>query len=57
MGATHALTRKLNGVSAGMSLNVLAYNLKRVMKIIGAEGLLEVVTAQKPQLLLLLEVP
>lgn len=25
MGATHFLTRKLNGVSAEMSLNVLAY--------------------------------
>ncbi len=35
MGATHFLTRKLAGVSAEMSLNVLAYNLKRVMKIIG----------------------
>jgi hypothetical protein len=30
MGATHFLTRKLNGVSAEMSLNVRAYNLKRV---------------------------
>ncbi|MEW5696981.1 MULTISPECIES: hypothetical protein [Pseudomonas] len=39
--ATHFLTRKLNGVSAEMSLNVLAYNLKRVMKIIGTEGLLK----------------
>lgn len=26
MGATHFLTRKLNGVNAEMSLNVLAYN-------------------------------
>lgn len=45
MGATHFLTRKLNGVSAEMSLNVLAYNLKRVMKIMGAEGLLKAMTA------------
>ena len=30
MGATHFLTRKLVGVSAEMSLNVLAYNMKRV---------------------------
>ena len=37
--------RKLNGVSAEMSLNVLAYNLKRVMKIIGTEGLLKAMTA------------
>lgn len=32
MGATHFLTRRLEGVSAEMSLNVLAYNMKRVMK-------------------------
>ena len=41
MGSTHFLTRKLVGVSAEMSLNVLAYNMKRVMKIIGTEGLLK----------------
>ncbi|WP_458723950.1 transposase [Pseudomonas brenneri] len=41
MGATHFLTRKLAGVSAEMSLNVLAYNLKRVMNIIGANGLMK----------------
>ena len=45
MGATHFLTRKLNGVSAEMSLNVLAYNLKRVMKIIGANGLMKALSA------------
>jgi len=45
MGATHFLTRKLNGVSAEMSLNVLVYNLKRVMKIIGTEGLLKAMAA------------
>lgn len=45
MGATHFLTRKLSGVSAEMSLNVLAYNLKRVMKIIGTTILLEALTA------------
>jgi hypothetical protein len=33
MGATHFLTQKLAGVSGVMSLNVLAFNLKRVMKI------------------------
>lgn len=38
-------SRKLNGVSAEMSLNVLAYNLKRVMKIMGTEGLLKAMTA------------
>ncbi len=41
MGSKHFLTRKLVGVSAEMSLNVLAYNMKRVMKIIGTEGLLK----------------
>jgi transposase len=45
MGATHFLTRKLNGVSAEMSLNVLAYNLKRVMKMIGTSGLMKALSA------------
>jgi hypothetical protein len=35
MGATHFLTRPLERVSTEMSLHVLAYNMKRVMKIIG----------------------
>jgi hypothetical protein len=41
MGTTHFLTRGLAGVSAEMSLNVLAYTLKRVMKIIGMPGLMK----------------
>ena len=41
MGSTHFLTRKLVGVSAEMSLNVLAYNMKRVMNIIGTASLLK----------------
>lgn len=45
MGATHFVARKRNGGSAEMSLNVLAYNLKRVMKIIGTEGLLKAMAA------------
>ena len=45
MGATHFLTRKLNGVSAEMSLNVLAYNLKRVMKILGISSLMKALSA------------
>ena len=40
MGATHFLTRRLAGVSTEMSLNVLAYNLKRVIKIIGMPDLM-----------------
>jgi transposase len=35
MGATHFLTKTLPRVSAEMSLHVLAYNLKRVMQILG----------------------
>jgi hypothetical protein len=35
MGATHFLTRTLERVGTEMSLQVLAYNLKRVMKILG----------------------
>ncbi|MDY2564768.1 IS1182 family transposase [Pseudomonas syringae] len=45
MGATHFLTRKLAGVSTEMSLNVLAYNLKRVMKIIGTHHLIKALKA------------
>jgi hypothetical protein len=45
MGATHFLTRRLAGVSTEMSLNVLAYNLKRVMKILGAQNLMKALTA------------
>jgi hypothetical protein len=35
MGATHFLTRTLKKVSSEMALHVLAYNLKRVMNILG----------------------
>lgn len=38
MGYTHFLTRRLGGVSTEMSLNVLAYNLKRVLSILGFEA-------------------
>jgi hypothetical protein len=40
MGATHFLTRRLKQVSTEMSLHVLAYNLKRVMKIMGIRPLI-----------------
>ena len=39
MGAVHSLTRTLPRVKTEMSLHVLAYNLKRMMKIIGPRGL------------------
>jgi hypothetical protein len=35
MGYTHFLTRRLTNVSTEMSLHVLAYNLKRVIAILG----------------------
>jgi hypothetical protein len=45
MGATHFLTKRLPKVAAEMALNVLAYNMKRVMAIIGVAGLLEAMAA------------
>jgi hypothetical protein len=39
------VTQKLNEVSAEMSLNVLAYNLKPVMKILGTSGLMKALSA------------
>src|SRR5690349_3986705 len=45
MGATHFLTKKLPKVATEMALNVLAYNLKRVMTIMGVGGLLEAMRA------------
>ncbi len=35
MGTTHFLTRGLEHVGTEMSLHVLAYNLKRVMRVLG----------------------
>ena len=45
MGATHFLTKKLPKVATEMALNVLAYNMKRVMMIMGVGGLLEAMQA------------
>ena len=42
MGATHFLTRTLERVRTEMSLHVLAYNMKRMMKILGPVGLIDV---------------
>jgi len=42
MGATHFLTKTLARVRTEMSLHVLAYNMKRMMKILGTEGLIAV---------------
>jgi hypothetical protein len=35
MGSAHFLTRRLTNVATEMSLHALAYNLKRVMSILG----------------------
>lgn len=40
MGSTHFLTRRFKNVSTEMNLHVLAYNLTRMIKIIGAQGLI-----------------
>ena len=41
MGATHFLMKRLPRVGTEMALNVLAYNMKRVMAILGVTGLRE----------------
>ncbi len=38
MGATHFLMKRLKNVRTEMALSVLAYNLTRVMNIIGAHS-------------------
>jgi hypothetical protein len=45
MGATHFLMRRLRNVSTEMALNVLAYNMKRVMQILGVGGLMAAMPA------------
>ncbi len=45
MGSTHFLTKTLPRVSTEMSLHVLAYNLKRVMHIIGIQSLMQAIRA------------
>ena len=45
MGATHFLTKTLDRVRAEMSLHVIAYNLKRVMKLLGNDALMDAMRA------------
>ena len=45
MGATHFLTKTLPRVSTEMSLHVLAYNLKRLIAILGVEPLVAAIRA------------
>ena len=45
MGATHFLMKTLPRVACEMALHVLAYNLTRVMNIVGVKGLIAAVRA------------
>ena len=45
MGATHFRLRTLEKVSAEMSLHVLAYNLKRMIAILGVQPLIQAMRA------------
>ena len=45
MGATHFLTRTLDKVRTEMSLHVLAYNIKRMITILGVGPLIAAIRA------------
>jgi transposase len=47
MGSTHFLTKTLDRVSTEMSLHVLAYNLKRLMQILGVVPLMKAMQARE----------
>lgn len=40
MGTSHFLTRRLKNVKTEIALNVLAYNIKRMVALIGIPGLM-----------------
>jgi hypothetical protein len=42
-GSCHFLTRRLRGVRTEMALNVLAYNIKRLIALVGLKGLTEAI--------------
>ena len=46
MGATHFQMKTLKNVSTEMALHVLAYNMKRVMRILGVGGLMQAIRAR-----------
>ena len=48
MGSTHFLTKRLKNVSTEMSLHVLAYNLKRMLSILGQDALIRAPKAWRP---------
>jgi transposase len=45
MGATHFLMKQLPNVATEMALNVLSYNLTRVLNIVGLKPLLAAMRA------------
>ena len=45
MGSTHIQMKTLKHVSTEMALHVLAYNIERVMRILGVGGLIEAIRA------------
>jgi hypothetical protein len=45
MGATHFLTKTLPKVRTEMSLHVLAYNMKRAIRILGTRTLVQAIGA------------
>jgi hypothetical protein len=45
MGATHFQMKTLKNVNTEMALHVLAYNMKRVMRILGVGGLMQAIRA------------
>jgi transposase len=45
MGSTHFLTKGLERVKTEMSLHVLAYNLKRLIALLGITAVMKAVTA------------
>ena len=45
MGATHFQMKTLKKLSTEMALHVLAYNMKRVMRILGVGGLMQAIRA------------
>jgi hypothetical protein len=47
MGAQRFLMKRKKNVSIEMSLHVLAYNLKRMMTIMGTTGLMEAIRKQR----------
>lgn len=43
MGQTHFLKRRLKNIRTEMALNVLAYNIKRMVALIGIQGLMRAI--------------